>query len=152
MKITIYKQQRLLCLFGQGDAPVFCAPIALGPEPVGPKRQEGDGKTPEGVYHICLTKNPGRHGKSLGLSYPSIQDADKALLEGRIDSATHAAIHAAQQEGRRPPWGSPLGGEIYIHGGGAQSDWTQGCIALEETDMERLFPLADQITSVEILP
>ena len=58
---------------------------------------------------------------------------------GEIDRATFFAVDKAHREGRRPPWGSPLGGEIYIHEGGSQCDWTQGCIALDASDMDRLF-------------
>ena len=75
-----------------------------------------------------------------------------AVQDGRIDRATHSAILAAHDEGRRPPWGTPLGGEIYLHAGGAHADWTEGCIALEAADMERLFAYAEEIHGVFILP
>lgn len=87
-----------------------------------------------------------------GLSYPGIRDAQEALLRGEIDRATFLAVDKAHREGRRPPWGSPLGGEIYIHEGGSHCDWTQGCIALDASDMDRLFPLRDRLEAVEILP
>ena len=131
---------------------MFRMPIALGWSPIGPKREEGDGKTPEGTYRICLIKEQGRYGQSLGLTYPNPADADTALQEGRINDETHAAILTAHKEGCRPPWGSSLGGEIYIHGGGARQDWTQGCIALEDDDMARLYLFTGQIEIVEILP
>jgi murein L,D-transpeptidase YafK len=151
MMIRVFKADRVLCLM-DGDTEVFRAPVALGREPVGPKTSEGDGKTPEGLYHICLCKEAGRHGQSLGLDYPGMHDAALALAENRIDPGTYGAILAAHHEGRRPPWGSPLGGEIYLHAGGAQTDWTQGCIALEAADMARLYALRDRVTAVEILP
>ena len=91
-------------------------------------------------------------GRSLGLSYPGIRDAQEALLRGEIDRATFLAVDKAHREGRRPPWGSPLGGEIYIHEGGSHCDWTQGCIALDASDMDRLFPLRDRLEAVEIRP
>ena len=150
--LRVCKANRELQLWGGPKKLMFRAPIALGWSPVSPKRGAGDGKTPEGTYRICLIKEQGRHGQSLGLSYPNPADADKALQEGRIHSETHAAILNAHQEGCRPPWGSPLGGEIYIHGGGAHQDWTQGCIALEDDDMAQLFLFAEQIEIVEILP
>ncbi|MFR5856107.1 MAG: L,D-transpeptidase family protein [Lachnospiraceae bacterium] len=52
----------------------------------------------------------------------------------------------------RPPWGTALGGEIYLHEGGTASDWTQGCIALESADMARLFERWQDIETVTILP
>ena len=151
MWIVIQKKNRRLLLVQDGR-PVFECPIALGREPMGPKRCEGDGRTPEGVYFICLVKEQGKYGRSLGLSYPNEQDAASALSDSRIDSQTHVNIVSACRERRRPPWGSPLGGEIYIHEGGSQTDWTQGCIALEESDMDQLFPLRDQVDEVIILP
>ena len=127
MVVRIHKGLRELRLLGPDGAVVMKAPIALGWEPLGPKDREGDGKTPEGVYTLCLTKEAGRHGQSLGLSYPGVPDADAALAEGRIDRPTHEAILAAHR--RQPaPWGSPWG-EIYIHGAarrvgpGAASPW-----------------------------
>jgi len=151
LTLLIEKSKRLLTLYA-GDEVLLCCPVALGRCPVGRKRQEGDGRTPEGVYTICLVKEQGKYGRSLGLSYPNQQDADDALREGRIDLATHQAIEQRLAEGLRPPWGSPLGGEVYIHEGGTASDWTQGCIALESRDMDVLFPLRGDVRQVEILP
>jgi hypothetical protein len=104
------------------------------------------------VYTVCLIKEQGKYGRSLGLSYPGREDAELALREGRIDLSTHQAILSRLAAGERPPWGSPLGGEIYIHEGGSQSDWTAGCIALDERDMDVLFAYRDRLRRVEILP
>lgn len=150
--VRIHKGKRELLLLADNGSVVMTAGIALGRDPLGPKEREGDGKTPEGLYTVCLVKENGRHGQSLGLSYPEAADAEAALTEGRIDRATHEAILAAHRQGFRPPWGSPLGGEIYIHAGGTREDWTQGCVALEEADMARLFSLAGIGTRVEIFP
>ena len=151
MRIRIFKSRRLLLAL-QDEREIFRAPAALGKKPCGAKRCEGDGKTPEGVYWICLVKEHGRYGRGLGLSYPGPEDAKWALVQQTIDEHTCERILSAHQEGRRPPWGTPLGGEIYLHGGGAKEDWTQGCIALEDEDMERVFEMRDLIREVEILP
>ena len=151
MRVIIEKHERRMTVF-EGEREVFRCRVALGCEPEGPKQREGDGRTPEGVYTICLVKERGKYGRSLGLSYPGIRDAQEALLRGEIDRDTFLAVDKAHQEGRRPPWGSPLGGEIYIHEGGSQCDWTQGCIALDASDMDRLFPLRDRLEAVEIRP
>ena len=151
MQIIIRKSERSLALADQ-EKIVFTCRAALGREPVGRKQREGDGRTPEGCYYICLVKEQGKYGRSLGLSYPGPNDAQKAFAEGRIDRRTLDNVLLANTERRRPPWGSPLGGEIYIHEGGSDRDWTQGCIALDEADMAILFPLCEQIEEVLIIP
>lgn len=151
MYLRICKSARELTLW-QEERLIMRCPVGLGRCPVGPKTREGDGCTPEGRYRICLIKEQGKYGRSLGLSYPGPEDGGRALAEGRIDLPTCQAICRAHQENRRPPWGSPLGGEIYIHEGGSASDWTQGCIALNKEDMDALFPLRREIEWVEIVP
>ena len=151
MKIVIHKKERTLTLL-DGERTVFSCPAALGRAPEGAKQREGDGRTPEGSYYICLVKEKGKYGRSLGLSYPSPADAHAAFGEGVIDRQTLDNICAAHAEKRRPPWGSPMGGEIYIHEGGSSRDWTQGCIALDEKDMDSLFPLHGQVDEVLIRP
>ena len=149
MRILIEKAFRTLRVM-DGEKTVLLCPIALGRCPEGAKCAEGDGRTPEGRYTVCLVKKNGKYGRSLGLSYPGEQDALSAFSEGRIDRRTLDNILLAHQENRRPPWGSPLGGEIYLHEGGTKSDWTQGCIALNAEDMDVLFPLRDQIDQIEV--
>jgi len=151
MIVRIEKKARLLTVLHDGGE-LFTARVALGPEPAGAKRRAGDGKTPEGLYHICLFKEKGKYGLSLGLDYPGPVDAETAFIEGRIDGQAFRAILSAHAEGRRPPWGTALGGEIYLHGGGSFRDWTQGCIALDQEDMARLFKIRRRIQAVEILP
>ena len=151
MRVIIEKRARRLTVL-DGEREVFRCRAGLGRVPEGSKQREGDGRTPEGVYAVCLVKERGKYGRSLGLSYPGVEDARAALLRGEIDRATCLAVERAHREGRRPPWGSPLGGEIYIHEGGSRSDWTQGCIALDASDMDRLFPLRDKLEAVEIRP
>lgn len=149
-RVTIEKAKRRLCLTRGGETLLTCR-VGLGSAPVGRKRMQGDGRTPEGVYTICLIKEAGKYGRSLALSYPGREDAELALREGRIDLATHQAILTRLAAGERPPWGTPLGGEIYIHEGGSRTDWTAGCIALEPGDMDVLFACREQIRWVEIV-
>ncbi|NLO84478.1 MAG: L,D-transpeptidase family protein [Clostridiales bacterium] len=150
MKLMIIKSRRVLHLL-ENEKSRFVCPIALGREPLGTKKMEGDGKTPEGIYHICLVKADGKYGRSLGLDYPSAQDAMSAFNEGRIDEQTLEAINLAHAQSRRPPWGTPLGGEIYIHEGGTDSDWTAGCIAVSPSDMDEIYPIWERITQVVIV-
>ncbi len=151
MRILIQKAERTLSVW-DGERCLYRCAVGLGRVPTGAKCAEGDGRTPEGSYRICLVKDPGKYGRSLGLSYPGLHDAEAGLARGAIDAPTYAAIAKAHAERRRPPWGTPLGGEIYIHEGGSHADWTQGCIALDARDMDAVFPHRDAIETVEIVP
>ena len=146
MKIIVEKEKRKLTLYDREKAVFSCA-VALGFSPVGNKEKEGDGKTPEGRYFVCLKKR-GKYGPSLGINYPSAADA----LRLHADEELLACIREREAQGVRPPWGSPLGGEIYIHGGGNDRDWTAGCIALADADAEKLYVLCEAGTEVEIRP
>ena len=147
-RIIIVKSARHLTLHGESKTLMECK-IALGKNPIGPKQREGDGRTPEGVYYICLKREEGKFGRALGISYPSLLDALGAGIE---DDQLLNLFDEAQKQKKRPPWGTPLGGEIYIHGGGTASDWTAGCIALEQADMDRLFSLCQVGDRVIIVP
>ncbi len=144
--IVIEKSSRRLTLFADGQAVLRCR-AALGANPTGHKRQEGDGRTPEGDYFVCL-KREGKYGPSLGVSYPNVLDAEVGGLPR--ETVSLIAERAARSE--RPPWGTPLGGEIYIHAGGSSRDWTQGCVALDDADMRALYDLADVGDTILIKP
>jgi hypothetical protein len=97
MRVLIEKSERTLRLMENGCERMR-ARVALGSAPVGPKCREGDGRTPEGVYQICLAKENGKYGRSLALSYPNAEDARRAYAEGVIDRRTLSAIRAAAAE------------------------------------------------------
>ncbi len=141
-------KRRLIYISGTERREMTCA---LGALPEEPKTREGDGRTPEGDYFICLKKR-GKYGYSLGISYPSSLDAAYGFLRGDIDISTYRAIVSFIRAGHRPPWGTALGGEIYIHGGGTETDWTKGCIALADSDAEWLFERAIEGERVTIIP
>ena len=145
------KALRRLTLFAEDGTVLLRCPAGLG-RAEGAKRRSGDLRTPEGAYYVCLKKENGKYGPSLGLSYPSLADARAAAGDGRLDPALVPLFAQAEAERRRPPWGTALGGEIYIHAGGAGSDWTAGCVALEPADMDRLYALARPGDPVTILP
>jgi murein L,D-transpeptidase YafK len=136
--VVIHKAERVLGLYRDGRL-AATYPIALGHSPEGHKQREGDGRTPEGLYSICNRNPRSRFHLFLGLSYPNADDANDARRAGRISEAEHRQITEAIDAGRQPPWNTPLGGEIGIHGSGAASDWTLGCIALENEAIEQLW-------------
>lgn len=147
MRIVVEKAARRLTLLSDGEQALFQCRIALGACPEGPKERAGDGRTPEGAYFVCL-KKLGKYGPSLGVSYPSLRDA----LRANAPEDLIACIREREAQKERPPWGTSLGGEIYLHGGGTESDWTAGCVALSDEDAKRLYDLVPSGTPLLILP
>lgn len=126
--------------------------MVLGFTPRGDKETEGDGKTPEGTFYV-FTKNPeSRFHLSLGVSYPGAEDAKRGLDQKLISQEEYDEIIAAIREKRMPLQKTRLGGEIYIHGGGTESDWTDGCVALKDEEITELFNAIPVGTAVEIKP
>jgi murein L,D-transpeptidase YafK len=137
-RIIIEKKARRLTLFSKGQQ-IKAFKVALGRNPVGPKEKEGDNKTPEGVYTIDSRNTKSRYHLSLHISYPSPQDIQRAKSHG----------------------GSP-GGNVMIHGlmngfgwvGGFHRwiDWTKGCVAVTNPEIEEIARLVPNGTPVEIRP
>ncbi|MFT3705785.1 MAG: L,D-transpeptidase family protein [Agriterribacter sp.] len=134
--IVVFKEKHQLLAYSNGQLIVTYI-IAIGKKPVGDKQYEGDQKTPEGFYTIS-GKNPlsGYH-KNLGISYPNAQDIEEAQRLSK-----------------------PVGGDIKIHGlkngqgyiGKFQrwKDWTNGCIALTDEELDELYDHTPLGTSIEI--
>ncbi|MFL6313390.1 MAG: murein L,D-transpeptidase family protein [Terriglobales bacterium] len=137
-KIVILKSTRSMTLFSGGKV-LKTYKVALGSAPVGPKRVEGDHKTPEGDYVIDAKNPQSQFHLSLHISYPSAADRERARSVGQ----------------------SP-GGAIMIHGLAKpfaylgplhrQTDWTDGCIAVTNTEIEEIWKLVPVGTRVEIRP
>ncbi len=108
--------------------------ISLGFAPDGHKQFEGDGKTPVGTYHITHHNPKSRYHLSLGISYPN--EMDRAYAESL---------------GKSP------GGDIMIHGrsrykGTNKGDWTAGCIAVKDAEIEEVYAMIQRRTPIHILP
>ncbi len=149
--IQVYKSERILQLW-EGDRLIEEYPIGLGFNPMGHKKQEGDGKTPEGAYYVCVKNPNSRFYLSLGLSYPNINDAQEALDSATIADEEYRDICEAINNQRTPSWYTPLGGEIMIHGHGSDSDWTAGCVAVDNEIMDILWEQCEVGTKVFIHP
>lgn len=149
-EILINKSTRTLEVVSDGRRKTYR--IALGPNAEGTKEIEGDCRTPEGEFYI-FTKNPkSKYCLSLGISYPAVSDADRGLAASLIDTTEYEEITNSIAEGGKPLQKTALGGEIYIHGGGTASDWTEGCIALDDGDIREIFDVIDVGTRVVIRP
>lgn len=147
--IKIFKAARKLELYGDNKL-IAVFKIALGKDPQGEKQQEGDNKTPEGTYYVCTRNEKSKFTLFLGLSYPNIEDANRGLDKGIIDKEIYNTIKSAQGKEIRPPWNTPVGGEVGIHGGGIENDWTAGCIALSDEDIKILWDYTPLKTMVKI--
>ncbi len=149
--IVIRKKKRLLEVY-DGETLVRRYKMRLGFASKGDKQTEGDGKTPEGEFYV-FTKNPeSKFYLSLGLSYPNIEAAKRGLKEKIISQEEHDAIIKAIEAKEMPPQKTALGGEIYIHGGGIETDWTEGCVALQNVEMKEVFDAIPIGARVRILP
>lgn len=148
-RIIVTKSTRRLELISDGVV-VRTYHIGLGLNPVDDKKQQGDRSTPEGDFYIFTRNDKSAYYLSLGISYPNIEDADRGLRDGLISGAEHDAIVKAIRRKARPPQNTALGGDIYIHGNGARSDWTWGCVALENEDIRELFDAVPVGTPVTI--
>jgi murein L,D-transpeptidase YafK len=133
--------------------------IALGREPEGSKRHAGDARTPEGRYRISGEPQSSRFHRFLPIDYPSVADADAALAEGRLSALDHRRILDAHARGEPPPQDTPLGGQLGLHGEGERwrgdsphLDWTYGCIALSDRDIDFLIERTGIGTPVWIHP
>ena len=137
-RIVVYKAQRRLELRRGGEV-IRSYHIALGRNPVGPKVERGDGKTPEGTYFIDRRNMASDYHLSLHISYPETADIQRATALN-VDPGANILIH-----------GEP---NILNNAGKANllKDWTAGCIALHNTDMDEVWRLVDDGVTVEIHP
>jgi murein L,D-transpeptidase YafK len=150
-RIVVYKKARKLELYS-GKTLVRTYRVGLGFNPVADKQREGDGATPEGEFYVFVKNSKSAYYLSLGISYPNVEDADRGLRDGLITKTQHAAILEAIGKKKAPPQYTKLGGLIYIHGNGASSDWTLGCVALENKEMKELYDAVSVGTPVTIKP
>jgi murein L,D-transpeptidase YafK len=151
LHITIKKAERKLYLY-ENDSLVKTYPVALGHAPFGRKEKKGDYKTPEGEYYVSSKNNHSQFYLALGISYPNDEDAQRGLQSRIITKKDFQNIQSAIRSHRIPPQHTALGGEIFIHGNGSLTDWTWGCVALEDKDIKELFEKIPLRTPVKIEP
>jgi murein L,D-transpeptidase YafK len=136
--ILVEKSARTLTLLQHGKA-LKSFKIALGGQPAGPKDRQGDHKTPEGKYFVDAKKNPSRFYLALHISYPSAADRQKARKLG-VSPGGDVEIHGL---------GKAFG---YVGSAHRLRDWTDGCIAVTNEEIEEIFRLVPVGTPVEIRP
>jgi murein L,D-transpeptidase YafK len=144
LRIEVRKRERTLSAHCEGGA-VHRMTAALGREPRGDKLAAGDDRTPEGRYRVSGRPRPSRFHLFIPIDYPSGDDARAALDDGRISPRDHARILYAETFGRPAPADTPLGSGLGLHGEGgrwrgesAELDWTNGCVAVTDAEIEFL--------------
>lgn len=136
--ILVKKSERVLYAI-KDDKVIKKYNIALGKNPNGQKKVEGDKKTPEGYYFIDGKNAKSKFFLSLHTSYPNFHDKQIAL-KNKVNPGEHIAIHGL------PPLNLLA---QYLFDG---ADWTDGCIALNNSDMKELWDLTEEGTQILIRP
>jgi murein L,D-transpeptidase YafK len=137
-RIIITKAERTLSLLHNGQ-PVRTYRVALGSAPKGPKRFEGDQRTPEGVYTVDFRNANSGFYRALRISYPNEADRVRALEVG-MNPGGQIMIHGLKN-------GQGWLGERHL-----ADDWTDGCIAVTNAEIDEIWSLVDLGTPVEIRP
>ncbi len=136
--VRVHKAERRLVLLA-GGLPLFEYDISLGSEPVGPKRERGDGRTPEGRYWIDWRKVDSDYHRALHISYPNEADRRRAAARG-VDPGGSIMIHGL-------PNGLGLIGAAHT-----LVDWTDGCIAVTDREIEEIWEWVRDGVPIDILP
>ena len=137
-RIVVEKSARRLSVWKDGKK-LKNYRVALGRNPVGAKQEEGDAKTPEGVYKIDSRNPQSDYHLALHVSYPSPEDAARAAERG-VNAGFDIMIHGIQNGGG------------WIGAFHRKRDWTAGCIALTDEEIEELWRVTPDGTPVEIRP
>ena len=135
-KVLVLKSERKLLLLKR-DQVLKTYTVSLGGNPIGPKTMQGDRKTPEGNYLLDRHNPHSQYHKSIHISYPNTEDLARAKKLG-----------------------APTGGELYIHGlpndykGTSEDlgDWTEGCIAVTNAEIDEIWRMVADGTPIEIKP
>jgi murein L,D-transpeptidase YafK len=137
-RIVVEKAARRLTLFRNGQA-LKSYWVALGRAPVGPKEYEGDQRTPEGIYKVDFHKPDSDYHLALHISYPEQHDIDRAAVQG-LSAGSDIMIHGL-------PNGRGWIGRFH-----RRSDWTAGCIAVADFEIEEIYRAVPDGTPVELRP
>jgi murein L,D-transpeptidase YafK len=157
-KVEVFKAERrveLITMTKKGPQVVKSYDMSLGFEPLGHKTQEGDGKTPEGLYTLDWKNPNSKYHLSIHVSYPNQADRDQARQRG-VSPGGEIFIHGMPNNTK--PWAwliSPaFNGSVndMIHSILQDFDWTLGCVAFRNEDIEEIYKAVKIPTPIEIFP
>ncbi len=137
-RVVVAKKDRTLTLMHQGQI-LKTYKVSLGGEPAGPKVQEGDHKTPEGTYVLDRRNPKSKFYRSIHISYPNEQDRERAAKLG-VSAGGDIMVHGLP---------NGFGWLERVH---LERDWTDGCIAVTDREMDEIWDAVADGTVIEILP
>jgi murein L,D-transpeptidase YafK len=137
-RVLVVKSERRLYLLSGGEV-LRSYRVALGREPKGTKIYQGDGRTPEGLYRITAFNADSRFYRSIRVSYPNAQDVERARALGET-AGGDIMIHGLAPERRQ------YGAEHW------QFNWTNGCIAVTDQEIDEIWQRVEVGTPIEIRP
>jgi len=137
-RIIVEKSKRTMTLFRQHQE-VGVYKVSLGRDPIGPKVMQGDNRTPEGLYFVDYKIHNSVYHRAFHLTYPNLDDLTRADSLG-VSPGSGIMIHGM---GKKQLW---MGDVQYLF------DWTNGCIALTNKEIEEIWDLVLPWTPVEIRP
>jgi hypothetical protein len=149
--VVVRKSARNMALCKKG-ALVANFNVGLGFAPTGDKEWQGDGKTPEGVFYIPQVLPNSSYYKAFLISYPDVVDAERGVAAGKISASQKSAIETAQASCKAPPQTTALGGYVEVHGHGGGQDWTWGCVAVENSEIDQMWSVLGVGDTIVILP
>jgi murein L,D-transpeptidase YafK len=137
-QVLVRKSERRLYLMRHGEV-LRSYRVALGLRPDGPKERSGDFRTPEGRYQLTRRNSRSDYFLSIQVSYPNAQDLRRARRD-HVNPGGSIMVHGLPNLQRHPP-------DYY-----AAADWTDGCIAMSNSDMVELWLMVQDNTPIDILP
>lgn len=155
--VLVDTHSRTLSVYNAGEILREFKNISIGRGGAASERFKGDGKTPLGTFHIMWLNMKSHYHIFLGLDYPNLDHATQAYRKKQLKSEEFKSIQDAMETNTIPPQDTPLGGYIGIHGIGevnpkfqGKLNWTDGCIALTNEQVEQLVQMVQVGTEVII--
>jgi murein L,D-transpeptidase YafK len=137
-RVLVVKSERKLVLLSQSQV-IKTYKVALGGSPVGAKTRQGDHKTPEGLYVLDRRNEHSQFYRSIHISYPSTEDRARARKLG-VSPGGDVMLHGLPN------------GYGWIGGAHRSRDWTDGCIAVTNDEMDEIWRIVPDGTPIEIRP
>lgn len=154
--LRVYKSDRRLELIGSDNNVIKTYKVMLGRNPIGPKTQEGDNKTPEGTYELDAKNPDSNFRKSFHISYPNLKQKMKAKMRG-VSPGGDIMLHGLPNDFKEMTvFLNSIGlgqiGDDLIRMALPNFDWTNGCVAVTDDEIDEIFEMVNVPTKIIIEP